>query len=463
MTSWGIGLLEAVVSKYGLVEGVTAGVNEKDIQELKAEIGARFVEVVGFDKVNKQQSQVKHLRTVSVRNMGVSGRGKKEHDLGAELPSLKDLDLSDSLVTHWSEVFGIINELQLNTIDLSGNLLDMDTLGDTSLVSVRHLILGHMLYEGYSWSQILNVVTRMPLLSILQVHHNNIVSIPDFESSKLAAITEIDLDGNKLTHWPDVQSLGYLPKLQHLRLNGNKLKTLGPVTPGSFPKLESLQLTDNCVTSWREVGHLDKLPSLSQLRFRNNPVIASCKDEEIARQMTVARICSLKSLNGTLINMSERRWAEIDYLKTYGQKWIEISKIENDQERSKVLQSFLDDFNRYDTIVKIYGEPEPGDGAKVDTSLKASLLKIKIRTPDMIGSAESVKKIPGSMNVRALRALLQRLYKSQSGGSKIRISLLAGDQEVEIDNDMREISFYSVIDGDTILVRWSEPPIVTDL
>ena len=113
--------------------------------------------------------------------------------------------------------------------------------------------------------------------------------------------------------------------------------------------------------------------------------------------------------------------------------------------------------------MKIYGEPEPGDGAKVDTSLKASLLKIKIRTPDMIGSAESVKKIPGSMNVRALRALLQRLYKSQSGGSKIRISLLAGDQEVEIDNDMREISFYSVIDGDTILVRWSEPPIVTDL
>ena len=60
-------------------------------------------------------------------------------------------------------------------------------------------------------------------------------------------------------------------------------------------------------------------------------------------------------------------------------------------------------------------------------------------------------------------ALLQRLYKSKSGGSKIRISLLTGDQEVIIDNDMREISFYSVSDGDIILVRWSDPPIVTDL
>ena len=463
VTSWGIGLLQAVVSKYGVVEGVTAGVNEKDIKELQAEIGARFVEVVGFDKVNKQQSQVKHLRTVSVRNMGVSGRGENEQDLGEKLQSLKDIDLSDSLVNDWSELSGIINELQLHTIDLSGNLLNMGTLGDTNMASVSHLILGQMLYEGYSWSQILNVAVRMPSLTILQVHHNNIASIPEFESSKLAAITEIDLDGNKLTHWSEVQSLGNLPQLQHLRLNGNKLETLGPVTPGSFPKLESLQLTDNCVTNWSEVGHLDALSSLSQLRFRNNPVIASCKDEEVARQLTVARISSLKNLNGTLINQSERRWAEIDYLKTYGQKWIEISKMENEEDKNKALSCFLADFNRYDTIVKMFGEPEPGDGAKVDTSLKASLLRIKIRTPEIIGSAETVKKIPGSMNVRALRALLQRLYKNKTGGSKIRISLLAGDQEVVIDNDMREISFYSVSDGDIILVRWSQPPIVTDL
>ena len=76
------------------------------------------------------------------------------------------------------------------------------------------------------------------------------------------------------------------------------------------------------------------------------------------------------------------------------------------------------------------------------------------------------------MNVRALRALLQRLYKSQAGGNRLRISLQSGgagaEQEVEIDNDMREVSFYSVSDGDTLLVRWSDPalskpPIVTDL
>merc|ERR1711902_224422 len=111
---------------------------------------------------------------------------------------------------------------------------------------------------------------------------------------------------------------------------------------------------------------------------------------------------------------------------------------------------------RYDEIVKLYGEPEPGDGVKVDTSIKASLLRLKIRSPEMIGSAETVKKIPSSMNVRSLRALLQRLYKKQAGNTKLRISLVgSSEEEVLVDNDMRDISFYSVSDGDTLLVRWS--------
>jgi len=479
VTSWGVGLMEAVRSRYGEVAGITAGVDQQHMEELQAEIGARFVEVVGFDKVNKEQSQIKKLKTASVRSLGVTGRGENDLDLGSELPSLRDLDLSDSLVTNWSELVGIINDLQLDTIDLSGNLVDMDTWDqDCPLMpTLTHLVLGSMLYSGYSWSQILTLTTKMPSLAVLQIHHNNISSIPPFDINHLPNITEIDLDGNNLSDWSQIEPLSLLPQLQHLRLNSNKLSNIN-IESGTFIKLESLQLIDNCIASWKNIGSLDQI-QLGQLRFRNNPVISACKDEEIARQMTIARISSLKFLNGTSINQSERKWAEIDYLKTFGQKWIAISKIENSEEKQTSLQEFLQEHNRYDSIVKIYGEPEPGDGAKVDTSIKASLLRLKIRSPDIIGSAETVKKIPSSMNVRALRALLTRLYKTQAGGNKLRISLVScnngsnGDkeQEVEIDNDMRDISFYSVSDGDSLLVRWTDPdqdqssrqPIVTDL
>ena len=465
VTQWGRGLVDAVNSKYGQVEGNTAGVEQKHIEELQAEIGARFVEVVGFDKVNKQQSQIKKLKTVSVRNMGVVGGC--DGDLSVELPSLRDLDLSESLISSWSEVADIANQLKLDTLDLSGNLIDLDTLTPETdpMPSVKHLVLGNMLYSGYSWQQVLAVMTRLESLSILQVHNNAISCLAIVDKNKaLSKLTELDLDGNNISDWEQVNCLSSLPSLQHLRLNGNKLANID-IRPGTFLSLESLHITDNCIADWSHVGSLDGL-SLTHLRLRNNPVISGCRDDEVARQLIIARISSIKTLNATAITSSERKWAEIDYLKNYGQKWLEISKLA-EADKSERLASFLAGHNRYDEIVKIHGEPDPSDGVKVDTTLKASLLRLKIRSPDVIGSAETVKKIPSSMNVRALRALLQRLYKRQAGNTKLRISLLSSSgEEVEIDNDMRDISFYSVTDGDSLLVRWSDPvcpPIVTDL
>ena len=464
VTQWGQSLLAAVTSKYGQVEGNTAGVEQKHIEELQAEIGARFVEVVGFDKVNKQQSQIKKLKTVSVRNMGVVGGC--DGDLSLELPSLRDLDLSESLISSWSEVAEITNQLKLDTLDLSGNLIEPETLTEDTeqMPTVKHLVLGNMLYSGYSWQQVLAVAGRLESLSILQVHNNAISSLAIVDKNTLSNLTELDLDGNAISDWEEVNSVSSLPSLLHLRLNGNKLANIA-IRRGTFLKLESLHITDNCIADWSHVGSLDLL-TLSHLRFRNNPVISKCGDDEVARQLIIARISSIKTLNATAITSSERKWAEIDYLKNYGQKWLEISKLAED-EKSERLKSFLAGHNRYDEIVKIHGEPDPSDGVKVDTTLKASLLRLKIRSPDVIGSAETVKKIPSSMNVRALRALLQRLYKRQAGNTKLRISLVSSSQEeVEIDNDMRDISFYSVTDGDSLLVRWSEPvcpPIVTDL
>ena len=104
---WGRGLLAAVEKRYGAVEGDTAGVEEGGMRELQHEIGARFVEVVGFDKVNREQSDVASLRTVSVSSLGVRGRwalGEEKGDLDAHLPSLRDLDLSQTLVSSWEEI-----------------------------------------------------------------------------------------------------------------------------------------------------------------------------------------------------------------------------------------------------------------------------------------------------------------------------------------------------------------------
>jgi dynactin complex subunit len=51
----GVSVCEAVAGRYGAVEGSTAGVDEKELRRLCREIGAPFVTVVGFDKVNEKR------------------------------------------------------------------------------------------------------------------------------------------------------------------------------------------------------------------------------------------------------------------------------------------------------------------------------------------------------------------------------------------------------------------------
>ena len=69
------------------------------------------------------------------------------------------------------------------------------------------------------------------------------------------------------------------------------------------------------------------------------------------------------------------------------------------------------------------------------------MVKLKVRSPEVIGS------IPTSMSVTKLRALLHRLYRDQAGRRKLRISLVSSanmEQEVQMNNDMRKVSFYLV-------------------
>ena len=40
-------------------------------------------------------------------------------------------------------------------------------------------------------------------------------------------------------------------------------------------------------------------------------------------------------------------------------------------------------YNRDDKIVEMYGQPQVGDGVKVNTSPKASLIRLKVGSPDV--------------------------------------------------------------------------------
>lgn len=300
----------------------------------------------------------------------------------------------------------------------------------------------------------IRLTAAMPSLAILQLHGNQLSSLGPLPPSALQQLEELDLDDNLLEDWGEVAHLGALPRLAHLRLNNNRLTELRP-TPGSFPALRALQLSGNAISDLSSVGALDAL-ALAELRLRGNPVNREGRDEATVRQLVVARVASLAMLNGSVVTETERKWAEIDYLKTHGAEWLAVTDLEDGEERAAAMEAFLAAHNRYQEVVARHGEPQRGEGVAVDTSLKSTLMKLVVRSPGLLGSADTVKKVPSSMTVAKLRALLRRVYRAQAGAAPLDLALLPRDSatEVRLDNDLRELSFYSAVEGDVLLVRW---------
>lgn len=93
------------------------------------------------------------------------------------------------------------------------------------------------------------------------------------------------------------------------------------------------------------MSELEKLNNLEDLKFRDNPVLKN-ENVETGRQLIIARISKLRSLNSTEILYDERRGAEYDYLKLYLPKWTDT---ENDLARR---YQFINEHPRYPALVE---------------------------------------------------------------------------------------------------------------
>ena len=62
----GLDLHECLDKRYGAVSDTNVGVDMNEVDNLKRTMNAPFVELVGFDRVNEQQSDFSKLRAVDL-------------------------------------------------------------------------------------------------------------------------------------------------------------------------------------------------------------------------------------------------------------------------------------------------------------------------------------------------------------------------------------------------------------
>ncbi len=131
--------------------------------------------------------------------------------------------------------------------------------------------------------------------------------------------------------------------------------------PAPFSALKSLSLCHNDVADWASVDAVDLFPGVEMLRLQHNPINSnSGLSSSMLRQTMIARVGSLKSLNGGEVRATERADAEKLYIKRILTEQIK-AKPAADTNVPVTLSSCLQDIAlvhpRASVLLDLHGEP----------------------------------------------------------------------------------------------------------
>uniref|UniRef100_A0A9L0RU93 Tubulin folding cofactor E n=1 Tax=Equus caballus TaxID=9796 RepID=A0A9L0RU93_HORSE len=376
-------------------------------------------------------------------------------------PHIRKVDLSRNLLSSWDDVIDIADQLKdLEVLNLSENKLEFPSCS-TSLIgtfsALKVLVLNR---TGITWAEVLRCAPGWPVLEELYLGSNNIC-ISERPVDVLQTVKLLDLSSNQLIDENQLFLIAYLPRLEQLILSNIGISSIHFPDAGIgcktslFPSLQYLVVNDNQISQWSFINELDKLQSLDTLSCVRNPLTAGSKDSQTTRQFIIARIGQLKTLDRCQILPEERRGAELDYRKAFGNEWKKAGGHQN-PDKNRPNEEFLAAHPRYQFLCQKYGAPEDGElKTQQPFILKNQLLTLKIRYPDQLDQKVLEKQLPDSMTIQKVKGLLSRLLKVPV--SQLLLSYESPKmpgREIELENDQQSLQFYSVENGDSLLVRW---------
>ncbi|KAK4472270.1 hypothetical protein MN116_003538 [Schistosoma mekongi] len=394
--------------------------------------------------------------------------------LGQFLTSLRDLEMSNCLLSKWTEIAEICIQVPwLKSLDVSNNRIRLPV----SPKNVRNqseavCFESRLLYDLSSnpvlseqlcsnafphlsqlvlvkcslldWEGIKRIICWMPCLQSLSLAYNNLGNPSvDWEENAIEALqklTELDLTHVNLSSAHQLFALvGASRSLNKLLLNYNEIADIPDLNNNSgltcqthlfekdkscwFPNLNTLGLKSNLFTNWNFVNQLLHLSKLYHLMVSECPIFENSTNTETARQEVIARLPKLKMLDRVEITPEERRGAELDYLKRYGASWLscKASQISNRHDGATSMEEFHRLHPVFAALCDKYGPPEVGETKLVNQSIKSGLLSLVfVLQRDMNYSTTSRspidaknridKQIPSRMTINHLRTMIRRLF-----------------------------------------------------
>ncbi|XP_025190549.1 tubulin-specific chaperone E isoform X1 [Melanaphis sacchari] len=438
-----ISFITAFRSKYG--QDFDDNVHQEIMALMKQSKMASF-ELVGMQKIQKKQACFDKLIDVSLSHHGITDAGEPD-EIQDCCPNIENLELCNNCFTDWETVSEITRQLKhLTTLNLSFNTIDLPKEINPHFKEcfkcLKKIILGKL---NYSWHEIMTLSEAFPVLEMLEVPDNNIDRL-ERPSVAMENILYLNLENNSLS-WQEINKLRFLPKLECLNVNRNGIKDI-QIVPSSFPSLKFLMISDNDLLYFESLCELNKLPTLCSLRIQNNPLLKGMSVSNYTLQI-IARIANLTMLNGTMITLKERQNNERDFLKDLDMIW--HRQLKSAEERAE----FLTKHPRYMELIAKYGSDYSED---LNTSNKIKTIKVRIVNFCKESNTEKdviIKTLPITMTLNRFKDLGKRLFGL--GNRQLEFSYVTKEKpdiEYPMENMNQTLDYYSVEDGNTVLIKW---------
>ncbi|XP_072166302.1 tubulin-specific chaperone cofactor E-like protein [Diadema setosum] len=349
--------------------------------------------------------------------------------------NVQELDLAENSLSSWEEVMTITSKVpDLVHLNLSFNPLHQAPppplhVGQNSMEPICRLVLNSC---HVSWETVHRLMTFLPSLEELHLSLNNytIVGVPPNCHPKLKLL---HFNSNRVEDWKEIEKLGVaFPSLETLVLMENPIRTLQDCDPTRFPRLRMLCLSKTLLDSWEEVEKLDHFPELKEVLLHSIPLLAIAaatkepkKKEKEMRQMVVARLHKVVSLNRSAVTEKEREEAERMFVRKY---------YESDSE---------DNPQRYEELLSKHGTPQ----VLANVDLRP---KVKFNCKILHDEKTLDYVVDTRQNVSQLKKEIAAIVELPL--AKFRLFHLANEPELTLNSELRfpnrKIYSYRVDEGD---------------
>jgi len=259
------------------------------------------------------------------------------------------------------------------------------------------------------------------------------------------------LQQNKLSDFKEIVKLGSIPTLKNLLLMNNGIETIElPFCEYNeqlsiFPSLVELNIGQNTIPDeMHAFNELSKLQKLTYLSKSPNDGNKTTFDEMFSR--CISLIKNVKYVNKMEITNSQRRGAEYDLWKKLGLEWLEII-----DEKQRI--QFLRKYRNYLYIINKLGNPE----LSMVKPIKKLTNLITIKIFDSLTNVEIIKKIPRKINVQTLQGIIIKIFNVNYQSNMPKLYYVDNANvniKVLMDNLSKSLDYYSIQDGDTVMIEW---------